>query len=72
MGGSFTQVNGSPALALARINSDGTLNAFNTGLTAYGTVWSLQLVGNTLYVAGDYNEIGGISRSQLSAIDITT
>src|SRR5206468_3007896 len=35
-------------------------------------VWALQLVGQTLYLGGRFDEIGGMPRTDLAALDVRT
>lgn len=67
-----SQVDGQPRANIARINSDGTLNAWNPGITSWGRVWSMERVGTTLYVAGNFTDAAGQPRNNLASIDINT
>lgn len=69
LGGYFTSINGQPRNRLARINSDGSLHAFDP--SADNGVLDLLLSGSTLYVAGYFGNVGGQSRSRLAALDTT-
>ena len=79
IGGAFTYVSEGGAdvrVNLARFNSNGTLDStFNFKATS--TVDALAIIGNTLYVGGDFtglSKIGGAStlRNRLAAIDLPT
>lgn len=53
---------------MAHINADGSINtAFNP--QPNGDVRALARDGSTLYVGGDFTEIGGASRSRVAALD---
>ena len=70
IGGNFTKIGGQTRNFIARINSDGTLNAWNPGANSY--VLALAKNGNTIYVGGYFTTIGGQSRTRLAALDATT
>lgn len=77
IGGDFNSVAGQPRYKLARINADGTLNSFNADVYAWkkglsSRVFALLLDGTTLYVGGEFNEIGGQPRANLASIDTVT
>lgn len=65
--GSFTAVGSAVRWGLARINADGSVHAFNPGSAFYIT--SMVRSGSTLYVAGTFTSIGGVSRNRLAALD---
>lgn len=69
--GSFTKVNGRPAERLARLRLDGTLV---TGFKASASrpVKDLALVGNRLYVGGEFGRFNGKAIRGLVAINATT
>src|SRR5207249_706372 len=50
--------------------STGLATAWNPN--ANSTVWSLALDGNTLYVGGDFTNIGGAARNRIAALDVST
>jgi uncharacterized delta-60 repeat protein len=64
IGGSFTEVNGVPALNLARLNADGTTDlAYTTACQANGPVLSLALQPDgRLIVGGQFTALAGTSR----------
>ena len=81
IGGSFSSVNGTPRKNLARFNADGTLDtAWNpnadvliSGLSVQiPEVLALAVLGDTVYVGGYFNTIGGQARNGLAALDTTT
>lgn len=73
VGGEFTSVNGQPRNGLARINSDGSLHAFNPDIqTSYNGIRSLLLDGSTLYFGGNLLTVDGQSRSGLAAVNTST
>ncbi len=70
VGGSFSQVLGSPRIGLARITKAGKLTTFRADVT--GSVNALALSGGTLYVGGNFSSVGGASRSNLAAVNAGT
>ncbi|RYZ52465.1 MAG: hypothetical protein EOO14_16715, partial [Chitinophagaceae bacterium] len=70
IGGDFTEVGGQARNRLARINSDGTLHAWNPN--AGSSVSAMAIAGSTVYVGGAFTSIGGQARFRLAAIDATT
>jgi len=78
IGGAFTYVDaaGDVRVNIARFNIDGTLDAtFNFKATS--TVNALAIIGNTLYLGGDFtglSKVGGAStlRNRLASIDLST
>lgn len=71
MGGDFTEVGGIGRNRLARVTSNGTLDAsFNPD--ANDTVWvcALQPDG-TMLVAGEFTELGGQTRNRIARLDTT-
>jgi hypothetical protein len=72
-GGSFTQVGGSPTFCLAALDTlNGTpiLSPTWNGL-ATGTVRTLLVLGNRLYVGGDFTSINSTSRTYLAALNLS-
>ncbi len=67
--GSFT--NGNPNLnsnlALIELNGSGTLNGWNP--SPNGAVHDVEIAGNTIYVCGDFSQIGGVVRNGLAALN---
>jgi hypothetical protein len=78
IGGKFTSVGGVQRLNLARINADFSVNSWNpnSSYSSYtgtlGYVTSLVLTGSTVWVGGNYSEIGGTNHGGLAAIDAAT
>ncbi|MCB0827785.1 MAG: delta-60 repeat domain-containing protein [Solirubrobacterales bacterium] len=70
VGGDFSYVGGLQRFGLAHILADGTSDLSFPATS--GTVFGLALDGTTLYVSGQFNSIGGISRPSLAAIDAGT
>lgn len=70
IGGSFTSVNNITRNRIARINSDGSLHAWNPN--SNNTVLALARKGNLLYAGGSFTSIGGQTRNRIAAIDIRT
>jgi uncharacterized delta-60 repeat protein len=61
IGGSFATVGGTPINAIARLNSDGSLDSgFNPGLGANGTVYALVVQGDgKIIIGGDFTAVNG-------------
>ena len=62
IGGDFTTYNNTPAVHLARINLDGTLDTtFNTGTNLNGSVYAVGVEAddNAVVVGGDFTSFGG-------------
>ncbi len=73
VGGGFSQFGGVSRLYLVRVNSDGTLNAWNPNVTGgFAAVNALLLDGTTLYVGGSFTGIGGQSRRFIGAVSTVT
>lgn len=75
VGGRFNNVNGVKRSGLARVALDGTvLQSFDVEVD--WAVYDLALVGNTLYVGGNFNKVfdasGTHNRTGLVAVDATT
>ncbi|HOD15751.1 MAG: delta-60 repeat domain-containing protein [Spirochaetes bacterium] len=64
IGGDFSKINGETRNKIARINANGSLNAWNPG--ADGTVYSLVVSDGVLYVGGDFSTIAGQTRNNVS------
>ncbi len=74
VGGQFTQIDdGSGAQTryrLAAIGTDGTLSdTWTLDTDNSGSVYTLAVLGSTVYVGGDFTTIGGTARSRLAAIN---
>ena len=70
IGGSFTKVGNYTRNNIARINADGTVNAWNPD--ANNAVMAMAFNGSTLYVAGRFSVVGGQQRSGIAALSTTT
>ncbi|MCB0765562.1 MAG: delta-60 repeat domain-containing protein, partial [Flavobacteriales bacterium] len=70
IGGAFTSVGGTTRNRLARINADGTLNAWNPN--SNNTVYSLAFSGGNVYAGGVFTSVGGQTRRLIAALDGTT
>jgi hypothetical protein len=68
IGGDFDLVNGQVRNRLARINSDGSLHAWNPNISN-GIVYSLAVSGGIVYAGGDFTTVGGQSRVNIVALD---
>ena len=74
IGGTFTMVGNQVRNRIARINADGSLNAWNPD--ADNTVNSIAVSGNTVYIGGLFTMLKTnttpVSRNRIAAIDATT
>jgi urease beta subunit len=70
IGGTFTTIGGVARNRIARINADGTLNAWNPD--ANNQVVTLVVSGGIVYAGGDFTTIGGQARNRIAALDGTT
>jgi hypothetical protein len=77
IGGAFSYVTaaGDQRVNIARFNGDGSLDT-TFDFRATSTVNALAIIGNTLYLGGDFTGLtktGGVDlRNRLAAIDLTT
>lgn len=76
-GGEFTLAGGQGRNALARFDAtSGTLDAWNPGATLAGLAGSVRALapvnGNGLLVAGSFDTLGGVARSNLGRVHLTT
>lgn len=79
VGGSFTRIGGQSRNALAALDATTGLanltwnpNANNNSTTFPGSVSKLAISGQTVYIHGNFINVGGQPRSQLAALDATT
>lgn len=74
VGGTFTTASGTARPGFAAVNATtGALAASpTTTLNTGAIVNAMQLSGNTLYIGGLFTAIGGTSRTNVGAIDITS
>ena len=78
VGGNFSAVNGAPRGNIAEVDpADGSLRPFAPQITYEGntlppTVNAMLVDGYRLYVAGDFNRVGGQARSKMAAFDLAT
>jgi len=76
VGGDFTQLTpagGGSAVTrnyIARINADGSIHQWNPN--ANGSVHALAVSGSTVYVGGEFTNIGGQTRNNIAALDAST
>ncbi len=70
IGGAFTTVNGVARAALARLNSDGSLDfTFDPGAGLVGTVYALARQGDgRILVGGLFTSVNGVARRQLARL----
>jgi uncharacterized delta-60 repeat protein len=68
--GDFTTINGTNRNRFARLNVDGSLDlSFDPGRGANNTVFSLVVLSDdNIVIAGDFTEVGGLSRSGVARI----
>lgn len=67
IGGGFTLVRGMPRENLAHLDAAGDVTAWNPG--ANGLVRALAYSGSRVYVGGDFDQLGGQSRTYVGAVD---
>jgi len=67
VGGSFVSAGGIARANLVHVLADGTVDGWNPGTD--GTVHTLALTWDALYVGGEFQNIAGQSRSRLAALD---
>lgn len=70
IGGDFGAVMGVRRQGLAHILAGGGLSEWNPG--ANDVVYTLAVVGSTIYVGGNFTTIGGQPRNRIAALDATT
>jgi hypothetical protein len=77
-GGSFTSMGGQQRRRISQLDSIASqYNVYTENVTSWnpnanGTVRTLVLAGNTLYVGGGFDTIGGQARKYIAAFDINT
>ena len=72
IGGDFTSVGKQPRSNLAQIASDMTITAWDPQAAPGGVVRALVVSGSKVIVGGDFTVIGGVGRSFIAALDVTT
>lgn len=76
IGGSFTSVGGVNRNAVARINSDGTLNeTWDANVGEGGVVYALAIGGTggvRLYLGGSFSTVGGASRNNIAGVNVAS
>jgi len=78
LGGDFIAVAGQPRSNLAHLDASGQLTSWNPGaagsnVSGFGAiVRALVVSGNTVYVGGAFQRIGGQTRDHVAAIDAST
>jgi len=70
IGGGFGSVGGLVRSGLAHVLADGSVAAWNPNANA--SVHAIAMSGNTVYVGGQFTNIGGQSRNYIAALDATT
>ncbi len=74
LGGDFSTVGGASRSSFVQVNkTNGTVTAWNQSTNALdiNSVWGLLLQGNTLYVAGQFQSVGGRSQYHLASFDVS-
>ncbi|MES2387930.1 MAG: PQQ-binding-like beta-propeller repeat protein [Bacteroidota bacterium] len=75
IGGRFNKIGSVTLKGIARLNPDLTLNTtfsqVKLGENDFG-VGAFALYGNTLYIGGDFNSVGGLPRNGIAALDAGT
>ena len=76
VGGSFSAVDGVARKGLAHVQADGSLDlSWNPNASwdlSNDSVFALAVSGQTVYVGGDFDSIGGQMRSAIAALDART
>ncbi len=74
MCGSFSTLNGVSRIVLAKMDESGAINAqWNPGATIVGNfVSNISLIGDKLFVCGDFTSLGGQTRKNIVALDTAT
>jgi hypothetical protein len=68
IGGDFSQIQGQPRMQLGEVDAQtGAVTPFRADLD--GTAVALLHRGNTLYLAGQFNHVGGVARTGFASID---
>ncbi len=70
VGGGFSQINGQPALRLARLFGDGGLDP-DFAANVNGNVRAILPVGDQVLIGGEFTSVGGLSRGRLALLDDT-
>jgi hypothetical protein len=68
IGGDFTYVGDSARNRLARINSDGTVNAWNPNV-GNNSVYAIAVSGGTVYIGGNFTSVAGLARNRIAALN---
>ena len=73
VGGSFSSINGVAASAIARINTNGSLDTtFNTGVGANGSVLAIAVQNDgEVVIGGTFSEVGGSTRYGIARLTAT-
>ena len=71
IGGVFTSFNSTNRFHIARLNSDGTLDAsFSTGLGANGSVWALALqTDGKVLIGGNFTSVNSTNRNNIARLN---
>lgn len=70
--GSFAKVNGVARGGIARINADGTLNAWQPSDSLTSGASAIAVGGGRVFVGGSFTSVGGTTRYRLAAFNATT
>ncbi len=74
LGGDFSTVGGASRTSFAQVNkTTGSTTAWNQSSNALdiNSVWALLLQGNTLFVGGQFQSVGGRSQYHLASFDVS-
>lgn len=73
VGGAFSNVNSVARAGLVKLNpaTGATLTAFK-GTAGGGPVLDLDVVGNRVYLTGQFSKVTGVAKTRLAAVDLTT
>ncbi len=73
VGGDFSNISSQVRVKLAAYDvASGTLNNWIVNTNSFGSeIYTIEIANNILFVNGNFNQIGGKSKSNFAAIDIT-
>jgi len=70
--GTFTAVGGVPRAGVARLRHDGTLDPTFVPPAVSGGINAVAVSGTTVFLGGSITSVGGTTRNNLAALDVTT
>lgn len=70
VGGAYSMYGDSTRHSLSKLNADGTIASWKPNV--YGGIKCMALVGNILYIGGNFTEVDGQARLNLAAFDLNS